>query len=482
LSVLWLFGCTGGGNPPPAFQTVTPVTDTAAGKRLYFVDGSLGVNPCPVYEPATRSCGNGRELAFNNLRDANGMARAGDTIEIRAGHYPDPLRPGSGGTPSAALTWRAYQKEAVVLSVAEEPALQLIRVQHVTISGLHIDQSLGWARLEEAHHNRIVGNTFTEAIARGTTGGLKVVRSHYNRIEDNRFFKGNDSIVIQDSNHNLILGNHLEFARHSLISIRCGNYNVIRGNWLHNMRQKAGEIYDCEGVSDAPVKYDVTKRNVWEFNHFAHVTGSSQPDNYNGIQYAAQAGVVRYNWFIDNQGGAIHLAIYPEEALYNYGNRIYGNRFLDNRCQAISAGNVPPLRANDNRIQGNVFANNRDCFGGPHRVAQHPVYSLVDNLEVGTDTTNLPVAWLTTTLSAGSGKAIPVEDVLPFYDGNNIPGEAGDLIELKSSGAQARIVRIDYAGKTLALGTDLQWSAGDGIRVISPGHSRPVPLVKFPPP
>lgn len=477
-----LTGCSGGaGKLPPAFEVVDPASVQDTTPRHYYVDGSLRMNPCPAYVPATRQCGGGRDLAFNNLADANGMARAGDVIELREDRYNQPIRPQASGTSNAPLTYRAFPGEAPVIVVAEEPALQLRQVQHVVIRGIHFDNSLGWGRLEEAHHNHIVGNTFTEALARGTTGGLKLVRSHYNRIENNRFHRGNDAIVIQDSGHNLVTDNHLEFARHTLISIRCGNYNVVRRNYLHNARQKAAEIYDCEGISDAPVKYDVTKRNLWEFNHFAHVTGSSEPDNFNGIQYSAQAGIVRHNWFIDNRGGALHLAIYAEEALYVYGNRIYGNRFLHNRCGALSAGNLTPLRAGDNRVQGNIFAGNLNCLGTADRVARHPVYSLVGNLETGQDQAALPEIWPAMTTAAGSGASMVLDDVLPFYDGYNISGETGDQIELRSSRQRARITGIDYTTKSLRLDRAVQWTAGEGVRVIIPDVPRPERHPGFPP-
>lgn len=474
-------GCAmGGGSPPPPFQTVPSVREQASDTRLYYVDGTLQTSPCPAYNTSTQSCGDGRDLAFDNLADANGIDRAGDTIEIRAGHYLQPIRPANSGTSKSPLIYRSYMNEAVTVKVAEEPALQLIRVQHVTVESIHFDKSLGWGRLEDSHHNRIVGNTFTEALARGTTGGLKLVRSHYNRVEGNSFYRGNDSIVIQDSGHNLISGNHLEFARHSLISVRCGNYNVIRANYLHNARQKAGEIYDCEGVSDAPIKYDVSKRNLWEFNHFAHVTGSSEPDNFNGIQYVAQTGIVRHNWFIDNQGGAMHLAIYAEEALYVYGNRIYGNRFINNRCHALSAGDLPPLRAGDNRIHGNVFAANRDCRGTSERVASHPLYTLVENIETAQDVGTLPEVWLATTPAAGTGSTLLLDDVLPFFDGHNITGEVGDEIELRSSRQRARVTAIDFTTKSLTLNRPITWAAGDGVRVIaSDPAARPGPQRTF---
>ncbi len=479
-----LAACTSiGGYRVPSPPSTAPFAGASVTPRLYYVDDRIQQSPCTNYDPSTRTCSAGRELAFNGLDAANNMAQAGDVIVLRAGLYSSPIRPTASGTSQAPITYRNHTGEVVAISVQDEPAIQLKGVQHITISGLVLRDSLGWGRLEDAHYNVISANKFIEALARGTTGGLKLVRSHFNHVEKNSFYRGNDSIVLQESDHNIVAFNHLEFARHSLISIRCSNFNVMRSNYLHNERQKASEIYDCEGISDAPMRFDATKRNLFEGNNFSHVTGSSRPDKYNGIQYSQQLGIVRSNLFSDNEGGAIHFAVYEQEALYNYGNRVYANRFVANRCQAVSGSTGTPLRANDNRVFGNLFANNTDCYGSRDNKPRATIFTSMENVESASGEDELPIIWHAHTLASGAGRVMEVNDVLVFFDGFAIPGEVGDELELENSDQTARLQQIDYAARTLRFDRDLNWTAGAGIRITrqslpDPRKVLPMPAIR----
>ena len=54
-----------------------------------------------------------------------------------------------------------------------------------------------FARLEDSTHNVLARNHFSKANAHGTTGSVKLVRSHLNRIVENSFDDGHDNLVIQ---------------------------------------------------------------------------------------------------------------------------------------------------------------------------------------------------------------------------------------------------------------------------------------------
>ena len=482
VSILTACTTTDGDRVPPPPSTA-PFAGSPVAPRLYYVDGQIQQSPCTAYDPSTRTCGAGRELAFNDLDAANNMAQAGDVIVLRGGLYSTPIRPAASGTTQAPIKYVGQSGEVAAISVQDEPAIQLKGVQHITISELVFRDSLGWGRLEDAHYNSLSANKFIEALARGTTGGLKLVRSHFNRLEKNSFYRGNDSIVLQESDHNLVAANHLEFARHSLISIRCSNFNVIRANYLHNERQKAAEIYDCEGISDAPMRFDATKRNLFEGNNFAHVTGSSRPDKYNGIQYSQQLGIVRSNLFTDNEGGAIHFAVYKQEALYNYGNRVYANRFVANRCEAVSGASGTPLRASDNRVFGNLFSGNTDCHGNLVNKPRATIFTSDENIDARSGDDDVPLIWHARAQTSGTGRFMEVDDVLSLFDGFAIPGEVGDELEFENSGQTARLQQIDYSARTLQFDRDLNWTAGSGIRITrqslpDPGKALPMPVIR----
>ncbi len=461
-------GCTSLPNSynPPGPPDVELVADQPTTSRTYYVDQRIGRNPCTQYDPRSQACGSGRELAFNNLTDANGLAQAGDTILVRAGTYAEQIAPSRSGTPRAPIVYRRYGDDAVQIVTLQAPAIWLIGTHYIHVKGFVIRDSQGWGRLENAHHNLIEDNDFREALARGTTGGLKLVQSHFNIVRGNTFYRGNDSIVVQTSDRNRIVDNHFEFARHSLFSIRCGNFNILRNNYLHNERQKIGEIYDCEGISDAPFVLDATKRNLVEGNHFAFSRGADQPTRYNGIQFSGQLGLIRHNLFKRNEGGAIHFAVYSDEALNTYGNRVVGNWFFDNRCYAVSGSTAGGIRVGDNRVIGNLLSGNVDCLGYKNSVMRAPLFDMVDNEEAPAPIQGLPRVWHTRTMSAGAGRSIPVDDVLPFFDGYGLAGERGDAVQVESTGADAFVIGIDYENRQLLLDRDLTWEGGDGVRIL----------------
>src|SRR5207249_1589284 len=257
------------------------------------------------------------------------------------GVYREPLVPAASGTPAEPITFRNSGGEPVTITGVDAPAIQLIGRGHIIVQGLIVSDVLGWGRLQDSHDILIRSMTFRNATAGGTTGGLKLVRSWFNRILDSRFEDANDSIVIQDSSDgNVVAGSVFVLGHHSLISIRCSNGNIIRGNSFSNERQKALEIYDCEGVSDAPVQLDATRRNLVENNRFILTRGTYKPGRFDAIQHSGQYTIVRRNVFSHTLGGGVVFAYYEKEALFVYGNRLYNNTFYENRCFAITGGGV----------------------------------------------------------------------------------------------------------------------------------------------
>jgi len=460
--------------------------------QTIYVDYILPESGCESYLVATRSCGVGKDKAYQTIAEAAAVAAAGDTIEIREGVYHEPIAPVSSGASGAPITFRNFPGESVTLSSVDEPAVRLINISHIVVQGIAVTDVLGWGRLENAHYNVISNNLFANAEARGTTGGLKLVKSHFNRVVLNRFERGNDSVVVQESDRNLIGGNVFRWARHSLVSVRCGNFNVIRENELHNERQKAMEIYDCEGVSDAPYKLNATRRNVIEKNRFLYTRGPSAPHKYNAIQFAGQYGIVRRNVFHGNQGGGVNFQIYSSESLYTYGNRVYHNTFFKNHCYALKGSGGVGEIFGDNLVVNNIFHQNYDCDGRPDQVSigdpeavflQHnAVLSPTEDPGfVSEDIGDLRLrsysrlvdtgSFLTRTVRPGSGTSLPIEDVLYFSDGFGVPDIGGDMIQLENSRQKARVIGVDYHRRELLLDRPLNWSVGQGVALAYEGKA-----------
>jgi parallel beta-helix repeat protein len=473
----------GGGNPAEAPKRVATL----------YVDKLIGPAACTDYSPAARRCGGGSARAFRSLEGAAEAAGPGDIVHVRGETYAERLVPGRSGTEAQPVTWAAAPGETVTVAGTgtDEAAIFLKDRSFVVIEGLTVANVVGWARLEDSTHNVLVRNRFSNATAHGTTGGVKLVRSHLNRIVENSFEDGHDDLVIQESDRNVVEGNTFRLGRHSLLSLRCGSYNVIRGNTFSNPTQKALEIYDCEGVSDAPVRLDATKRNLVEGNVIADTHASSANYKYNAIQFGGQQGIVRRNVFKNNGGGGINFQHYPRESLHNNRNRVYNNTFYKNRCFAIVGQSGNRSEFYDNRACANLLYLNSDCAGaGPQVAIRDPgTVILEDNViatsspgfvdEAGGDFHLAPGssmidkgAFLTKTVGAGSGTELPVADASWFYDGHGIPGESGDGIQLEGQRDGARVIEVDLAGNRLRLDRALTWTAGQGVALRYSG-SRP---------
>jgi len=474
--------------PPPKLNPLVAPAVSALGREI-FVDLQLKDDRCGNYDPATRRCGGGTYSAFRDLNQAAGTAQSGDQVQVREGVIRKQFVATVSGSEGRSVTFSPYRDERVVFSDIDAPAWRLDGANYLVLEGFRVERVLGWARLENAQHNEIRNNSFHEALARGTTGGLKLVNSHYNRIEGNFFEHGNDSLVLQASDRNLVADNRFKWGRHSLLSLRCGNFNVIRGNQFRNERQKAMEVYDCQAVSDAPYRLDATKRNLIEGNQFNHTRGSSQSHNYNAIQYAGQLGIVRNNLFRDNRGGGINLAVYADEALYNYGQRIYNNTFYANRCFALIDMARGGSRVGEHDFVNNLFYKNRDCKGGERQVGlawkdldegsnalleRDPgfVDEAAGDLRLRAESPWVDRGvFLTHTLAEGKGRRLPVADVAFFFDGAGVPGVSGDEIQLEGERSTARVLAVDFATGALLLDRDLRWRRGQGVSLHYQGES-----------
>lgn len=476
-----------------AFFTQLVHGDGGAKGSMIFVDSTLQVPSSTDYDVAARTNGGGTAVAYKSIHDALNVAGPGDTVYLRGGTFSLQFRPQTSGEKGAPITIASYAHETVLFTGIDQPALYLINLSNITLDGLTVTDSLGWGRLENCRNIVIRNCTFEDAIARGTTGGMKVVKSAHIKLLDNSFIDGNDNVVIQETDHSLLAGNYFYIGNHSLLSVRCGNYNIIRDNIFNNPDQKAIEIFDCEGVSDAPFKLDATKRNLIEGNLFEYTKGTYRHYYYNGIQYAGQRGIVRRNVFHDNYGGGISIQVYSDEALVNNGHWIYNNTFYDNHCYGISASNVTRQSYFGNIVVNNLLQKNLDCSGNPVqtyipnanavRFGENAVLDSdvdpgfvaesLDDFRLRRESPMIDAAaFLVQATEGGSGTVIPVTAVDCFCDGFGIEGERGDLIQFEGAESRARITAIDYEGKTITVDAPLAWTEGHNL-ALAYNHTAP---------
>ena len=195
---------------------------------------------------------------------------AGDTVHLRAGTYSEQLVPGRSGTAAQPITFAAYPGES-------PDALQRLRAPPCGSSSAPTSSSTaspsatsaagGASRTPPTTPSGTAPSPTPPSRARPaassscappTTGSSTTPSTTETTTSSSRSPTATSSRATPSPT-----------GRHSLLSLRCGNQNVIRGNTFSNPDQKDLEIYDCEGTSDAPVKLDATKRNLVEGNVIA---------------------------------------------------------------------------------------------------------------------------------------------------------------------------------------------------------------------
>ena len=352
---------------------------TANGNEIY-ADNSLASDCLSTYNPTARTCGSGTASAYHSIANAMPHLTPGQTLSVRSGTYNEVIRPQISGLPESPITIKNYHDELV--TITDSPYLDATAwgdydgyrwgiyawdVGYITIEGIVFDNpGNGWGRFVNSHHIIVKDCKFYNAPTSGDVAGLKFVNSHHNQILNNIIDDGFDNLSLINSNYNLVEGNTLTKADHTLWAIKCGDYNILRDNYFYNELQKIGEIYDCSDSANADMNHfgisevNATWHNVVEDNIFAGTAVDNGDGPFNGIQLAGQGTIVRRNVIYKSEGTGIGLQRYSPEAEYNLHNRIYHNVFYDNAGGAIITGSSQDsVHFGDNIVKNNIMMNNR---------------------------------------------------------------------------------------------------------------------------
>lgn len=358
--------------------------------HVLYVDGSLGAD-CTSYEPGTRSCTAGSATAFRTLAGAANAAVAGDAVLVRAGTYEEQLVPLASGAGNAPIHYRGYPgEEASITGAALEPAIDLSDRTDVHVEHLGVDGVQRWLLALRSERVIVRQVEFANALDEGGSSktGLFFQDGTNNRVLDCTITGSTqDNVSFVHTDSNVLAGNHIESAAHTLWTIKCGNRNVVRENFFSNEREKIGEIFDCDavGYDHEYTIADATKRNLVEDNDFAFTPSSGDSSPYAGIQYAGQQGIIRNNRFYRTVGPGLDLTQYGGEAEHTTDNRVYANVFYGTDFAGVAFAGGADWSGNvlkNNVLTGSVFvANDTRWSWYTGELAGKPVQLLTGTLE-----------------------------------------------------------------------------------------------------
>ena len=302
-----------------------------------YIDSKLDREFTRTYSVTNRNSRGADGEAYKTIGAAAQVAKAGDVVLIRGGTYNssesanqnDILWPRHSGTQGRPITFKAYEKEEVVLGEGSEKypeennlsiaraVLTLKDVSYITIEGLSFKKVAGWIFARGCHHLTFRNCVFEDALhgAKGT--------AHFIECSDCRIFGCSfrrasfDSLAMEKCERMVVEDCTFESAAHALLAIRASSFNVIRNCSFSNPyfeRQRAEklvEVYDLKLDRRNPANpsyievpsYNSTKRNLFEGNHFGyHPFRPNRASQPSGIQYSGQQGIIRRNAFANPIG------------------------------------------------------------------------------------------------------------------------------------------------------------------------------------
>ena len=495
--------------------------------------------------------------AAASLATANVSALAGDTVVLRGGVYNTGIQPAHSGTGiSSKITFQAYPGETPVITGSSVIGIALNNGKtYVKVTGMTVRNVSRWlVILRGSSYNEVSYCSFEPAasliaiqIYRGETTAAPCTHNwfHHNVIHDQGYV-GDDwndhGYLMQlgvpsydgDSSYNTIEDNIWYHGGHHCMDT-CTQYNVIRGNVMHNESWMDPPDNPTVPALQLPASngkygnrcftiYDETGYNrdglfnLAEGNRFGHAGRPPDDDGADNVELAAHKNIFRYNDIFNAAKDGLYFR--NSGTLFACNNRVYNNTVYHNgrkesRGYSVHRRNGIFLltRATGNVIKNNIsYGNyNHDIWSwyplGLHgnTVANNwfgegtdPIFFTPgltgDPLFVNTDVSNpmsttLPDLSLRSTSGAIDRGAhltravqwgvnsltLVVEDALYFQDGtwgSALSDVRPDGIAIGTVDNVAQIRSINYATNVILLAEPRTWSAQAPIWLHSDSRGR----------
>ena len=299
-----------------------------------YVDGTIGVNQCNNYNPATHSCGSGTTTAYLTIAGAAAVVQPGDTVLIQPGTYAGGITVEIGGTVAAPITFRANGTGVVIEGSGGERDAFFITgadtgIDYIVVDGLTIQHAeRAGMRIDNAHHVTVRNCTFAD----NGTWGLFTDFSDYTTVENSQAYGS--------------------VNEHGIYISNSSDYPTIRGNRLHDNHGCGLHMNgDISMGGDGIISYAVVENNIV----YENGVGGGSGINLDGVTDS----VVRNNLLYNNHASGISL--YQIDG----GSSSQNNRVLNNTILMPANGrwalNIPDTE--NNKLFNNIVLNNHPYRG-----------------------------------------------------------------------------------------------------------------------
>ncbi|MGI5817750.1 MAG: PKD domain-containing protein [Armatimonadota bacterium] len=462
-----------------------------------------------------------REAPWRTLAKANEALQPGDTAVFLPGEYVGAIAPANNGTSDAPIVYRSDEPRAArLIPQASDGAILLDGHEHIAIEDFFVDGAdrADWGSIADSRQITVSGCEM-RAIGGGSFYNFTVRDSSHVRLLDNVFDRAaprcTDMVNILHSSHVVFEGNSTSRSGHNTLTINYSNNVVVRGNVLHNefgrnhtVRNGGRILFEGNimtrardsGGSAGSVSQTSHEDSIIRFNRIFDNLGAAW-SLVNYVPSISPTGMQRrpfmninnrwyHNVFADNLGyregyvlnvggGAMVRNLFQNNIFYRNdwaGGHVHVDtpemhsrdpRFINNLFHSFEPGQAK-IRFDDDLWTAEEANSNTRMYGGfwsqfQGNVDADPAFVDAENRDYRLSPDSAAIdagAPLTWAIGSGTGRALPVDDGMPFYDGFGIEGEEGDWIAVGTGDNLAQIERVElryYQPALLHLDREVTW-------------------------
>ena len=453
---------------------------------------------------------------WQTIDRANATLEPGDTAIFLPGEYAGTIAPTRSGSADAPIVYRSSEPRQARLVPGEADDLVVLDGREfITIDGFHLDgqRQARWVRASGGDHLTISGCEM-----RSLGSAISIKHCTQLRLLDNSFSAdrvSGDMMWLEECSRVLVEGNSFTRVGHSPFTLNYCNDTVVRANVFHaewgrnyityslgrflmegniitRARYSAGSAEsDAHSFwTDGIFRHNRIYDNLWvPLNMRTYIWKGVSPTGQFRGPFASINCRVYHNTAVDSLGEVWSLAGMDASANVFQNNIFYRNDSLGANVQVLYREGI----SLDNRFVNNLM---RGTEPGQTVVHYRDNYWTAD--EANANTSNIGGFWsqfygnidadpdlldidnrdyrlgpaseavdagapLAQAVGAGTGRALPVNDGVPFYDGFGIDGEEGDFIAIGRGDDLAQVQRVElryHQPAILHLDREVTWEGG----------------------